>query len=81
MSLRSPTGHETASPPNVSIGGPVPNPLDSRLKHAGMTDLVMPQSNPGSGYSVVQFSFDLPQSAFRNPKSAIPKSRPLTSDL
>ena len=26
------------SPPNVLIGGPVPVSLDSRLKHAGMTD-------------------------------------------
>ena len=26
-----------ASPPNVFIGGPVPDRLDSRLKHAGMT--------------------------------------------
>jgi len=28
----------TASPPNVPIGGPVRVRLDSRLKHAGMTD-------------------------------------------
>jgi hypothetical protein len=27
-----------ASPPNVFIGGPVRIRLDSRLKHAGMTD-------------------------------------------
>jgi hypothetical protein len=27
-----------ASPPNVLIGGPVRTRLDSRLRHAGMTD-------------------------------------------
>ena len=27
-----------ASPPNVCIGGPLRARLDSRLKHAGMTD-------------------------------------------
>src|SRR4029453_15197617 len=27
-----------ASPPNVSIGGPVPSPPGFRLKHAGMTE-------------------------------------------
>jgi hypothetical protein len=27
-----------ASPPNISIGGPVPNPPGFPLKHGGMTD-------------------------------------------
>ena len=30
--------HVNASPPNVFIGGPVRTRLDSRLKHAGMTE-------------------------------------------